>query len=1511
MTLRTRRKRNVLKLEPLNDRIVPTAGALDLTFGADGKLITDFGLGGEGVSSMALQPDGRIVVAGFYRDGSNLDFALVRYLADGSLDTSFNGDGHLTTAVGTSEDQALSVVVQPDGKIVVAGHSGITVDSDFAVVRYNADGSLDNSFDGDGKLTTPIGTSTDVAKSIALQSDGKIVVAGYSNNGNDFDIALARYNPDGSLDTSFDVDGKLTTGIGTDGDYGQGVAIQSDGKIVVGGYSNSLDGGDFALVRYNADGSLDTSLDGDGKVTTNVGASSDFAFSLALQPDFKIVLAGNSWSGSSGAFSLVRYNFDGSLDSTFDGDGKLLTEFGPNSDVAGGMALQSDGKIVVAGFAQNPTDQDVAVARYNPDGSLDSSFDGDGKLITTFGPLRDNASSVALQADGKIVIAGGMWTGSEDNIILGRYKPDGSLDRLADGTGKITTDFGFANELAVGVEVLSSGKLVAAGNVYKAGNDIDFGLAGYNSDGSLDLSFGTGGKTVTAFSNVSDAAYDMNLQSDDKILVAGLTEIVAGNQDFAIARYTPTGTLDNSFDGDGKLTIDFNSGNDSAEGVVQQSDGKIVVAGFATVGGNRDFAVARYNANGTPDSSFDGDGKVTTAIGTTDDFGEAVAVQPDGKIVVAGYISNNGSNDVALVRYNTNGSLDNSFDGDGKLIANLGDPGDVAFRIALQSDGKIVIAGFAETDNGNGRTSLVARFNPDGSLDRTFDKDGIVTNVFNSGLETAYEVRIQDDGKLVVSGLAADVFNVTDFGVARLNPDGSFDLSFGTNGRVITNFNDLGDVAGHMAFQPDGRIVVAGTTIGTNYDFAIARYRGTEHDPVPAPASYSLDEDTSLTVSTGDYYSDADNDPVTTTLLSGPAHGTLTLTPYGDFTYTPFANFSGTDSFSYLASDSFGGSASGSVTLIVKPINDNPTVNGDVASMPEDSPASAIDVLGNDSSAPDSSETLTITGVTQGASGSVAITGGGTGLTYQPNANFTGSDSFTYTIADGNGGTATATVIVAVTAVNDLPTANDDSEHVTEGSISNSIPVLANDTSAPDSGETLTIIAKTNGAHGTVVILNGGSGLIYTPDAGYIGGDSFTYTINDGTPGSNATATVNVAVQPSGGGGGGNTAPSLSSVPVSANIDEGQSLSFDASASDPDFGQVLTFSLASAPASASIDPDTGEFSWTITEADGPNTFVFNVQVSDGFAVTEKTVTVIVRELNTAPTLANVPTTTKVVRGDTLTFTATATDPDILNGVGNSLTFSLVGAPVDASINPDTGVFTWTPAESVSPRVYSFSVRIVDDGVPLKSDTRPIAITVSTAAIINGNLIIGGTAVGDKISVIPSKDLLQFKVAMNGIGLGSFAAASVNTIVARGLGGNDKITINAKITKPTVLSGGDGNDVLTGGGGRDVLLGGAGADKLVGGSGEDLLLGGATDFEFDPTGLNLIVSEWNSASIYADRVLHLTGTPGGLNGTAILSNTTVHDDGAKDVLAGGKDLDWFVASATDKFDLKLPEQRLDV
>ena len=332
-----------------------TAGALDVTFGASGKTTTNVGVGPtSGLMRVAIQPDGKMLVISGVGDGYSEQpgFYLARYLTDGTLDTSFGTAGHVATLVGDSEDFTCpyAVTIQPDGRIVLAGAS----DDDFCLIRYLADGQLDQSFGTGGIVITDFG-AVEFAFDVAVQSDGKILAAGYGGTGGN-DFALARYNVNGSLDTSFDSDGKVTTDFGGL-DYIQSVAIQSDGKIVAVGAKFS-GGFDFALARYNTNGSLDTSFDTDGKLTTDFGGgSNDTISSVAIQSDGKILVAGTASNG----FALPRYNTSGSLDTSFDTDGKLMTSFGESGAAGYGMVLLSDGRIVVAGTAYVGSSSDIVL----------------------------------------------------------------------------------------------------------------------------------------------------------------------------------------------------------------------------------------------------------------------------------------------------------------------------------------------------------------------------------------------------------------------------------------------------------------------------------------------------------------------------------------------------------------------------------------------------------------------------------------------------------------------------------------------------------------------------------------------------------------------------------------------------------------------------------------------------------------------------------------------------------------------------------------------------------------------------------------------------------------------------------------------------------------------------------------------------------------------------------------------------------------------------------------------
>jgi len=382
-------------------------GDLDQSFGTGGKVTTDFD-SFEQANALAIQADGKLVAAGNAQDPvtfRSVFFALARYNPNGTLDSSFGKSGKILADFGVPGDaRAWALAIQADGKLVVAGGAG----GDFALARYNPDGSPDSSFGTSGKVTTDFGVQ-DTARALTIQADGKLIVFGSTNTAGRVDFALARYNPDGSPDSSFGVEGKVTTDFIGGRDEASALAIQIDGKLVAAGSATDPLTGipKFALARYNADGSLDSSFGVGGKVTTDFGGIS-VASSLAIQGDGKLVVAGQAFFLS---FALARYNADGSLDSSFGVGGKVTTDFG-GSGQALALAIQADGKLVVAGGAGG----DFALARYNPDGSLDSSFGVGGKITTDFGGF-GQAFALAIQADGKLVLAGG----AGNDFALARY----------------------------------------------------------------------------------------------------------------------------------------------------------------------------------------------------------------------------------------------------------------------------------------------------------------------------------------------------------------------------------------------------------------------------------------------------------------------------------------------------------------------------------------------------------------------------------------------------------------------------------------------------------------------------------------------------------------------------------------------------------------------------------------------------------------------------------------------------------------------------------------------------------------------------------------------------------------------------------------------------------------------------------------------------------------------------------------------------------------------------------
>ena len=408
----------------------------------------------------------------------------------------------------------------------------------------------------------------------------------------DIAVHCATPAPPSGLDPTFGSAGRVSTPVGAG--KAEAVLIQSDGGIITAGRRAANGGIDFALTRHDAEGRLDTGFGVGGIVTTDLGSATDEGLDAALLGDDGFVVVGRTdGPGFNRNFGIARYHADGTLDTGFGEDGIVTTDFAGQVDQANSVAVQPDGKIVVAGLAARTgplgADNDFAIARYLGDGTLDTSFGEDGIVTTDLGTRTDIGRAVVIQpGDGGIVVAGT----TEDDVALVRYAPDGDLD----------------------------------------------------------TSFGNGGVTITDLGH-DDFANAIALTADGQILVAGHT-LGSGRLDFALARYGANGVLDQSFGTDGVVKTDIGGGDDFAEGLTVDGDDRIVVVGRATSATILDMAVARYHADGTLDTAFGDNGKLTADFHGKGEFGQDVAIQDDGKIVAAGYTANGFDTEFALMRIN-------------------------------------------------------------------------------------------------------------------------------------------------------------------------------------------------------------------------------------------------------------------------------------------------------------------------------------------------------------------------------------------------------------------------------------------------------------------------------------------------------------------------------------------------------------------------------------------------------------------------------------------------------------------------------------------------------------------------------------------------------------------------------------------------------------------------------------------------------------------------------------------
>lgn len=735
------------------------------------------------VYAVALQPDGKVVMTGkFTEPGGAGRNRTARLNTDGALDATFNSSVD-------ANGEAFAVATQPDGKILIGGSFSIVGGvARTRIARLNSDGTLDTSFD------TSIGANGTVY-AITLQPDGKILIGGpFSTVNGEARSGVARLNADGSLDTSFNAN--------AGGASMNGIVVQPDGKIVVGGTFTSIGGAPRGNVaRLNPDGSLDATFD------ANVSETNNFVIitGVAVQADGKVIVVG-SFTAVNGVArkGIARINSDGSLDAAFD------TDTGAAAPYA--VAVRPDGRIIIAGLFT--TVDGVArkyIARLNPDGNLDTTFDtsigannfvrsialhADGKTViggsfTTVGGVTRKGVARLQNSPGRIAFAAGAVnvsedagmvsvavtrTGGTDNTVTAKVtaadstavKPDDY--RFAPGATDTSFDTSIGANNSVFVSALQpDGKTIIGGLFTTVGGVARNRIARLNTDGSLDTSFNPG---TGASGSVSAIA----LQPDGKILIGGIFTTVNGAARKRIARLNTDGSVD--------LTFDTSVGASAAVyAVAVRPDGKILIGGaFTTIDNTGRNYIAQLNSNGSLDGAFN------PGTGASDNV-FAVAVQPDGKVVIGGeFATVNGVARNLVARLNSDGSLDASFD-----AGVLGT--DFVLAVTLQPDGKILIGGEFETVDGTTRNNI-ARLNPNGDVDTTFDT--------NTGADaTVRAIALQPDGKIIIGGDFTTAGGAARNRIARLDTDGSIDTAFnpgaGADNLVFA-----------VAVQADGKVIVGG-----------------------------------------------------------------------------------------------------------------------------------------------------------------------------------------------------------------------------------------------------------------------------------------------------------------------------------------------------------------------------------------------------------------------------------------------------------------------------------------------------------------------------------------------------------------------------------------------------------------------------------------------------------------------------------------------------------------------------
>jgi len=782
-------------------------GAPDPSFGNNGFISTKSSANYHSfpqiVKEGILHPDGKIsLVIG---DGSKTRISKRLYNGLPDLGFGINGSSVVVSLVLSS------AALQPDGKIVVAGTTNGT--SDFMLARYNTNGTLDQSFGNAGVVISDIGSAVDYLNAVVITTDGKIIAGGSSRvNGID-QFTLVYFTPSGIRDNSVGNNGVITTDF--DGQY-SGIAaltVQPDGKIVAAGTVGSPSGSDFGLARYNADGTPDLSFHSNGRTSSDF-APLDRVTSVILDNKGKIYVGGISLEPNyQRRFRIAKYNADGLPDLTYNkGTGTVLGSFGNSDDILTHIRLMNDGSVIAAGQSDlNGVSRDVALLHINADGTTDPNFGNNGLVLADYKNLDDESDFLLIQPDGKI-LAGGMsvnFSNFNDSwFSCFRFNADGTSDKGFGNAGIMVDFFGVSNYTYSAMFLQPDGKLTA---VSESSQDtvLKWYLSRFNANGTPDNSFSPNGRKELTYEYGTSF-----FQPDGKMLRLSYSQTNSG--DFMLIRYNTDGTPDKGFGTGGKVISDF-GGTESTGALAFQADGKIIVGGFSRNANGTDWLIVRYNANGSIDGSFGKNGIVRKDNAIEENI-QSISIGADGKIVLGGtsfvyppdfsYIHF----DLLIARLNPDGSFDAGFGNKGVVVIDRSN-NDYLGALAIQDDSKIVFSYYYSDDGNSTQQTFLERLNIDGTPDTGF---GITGKAATDGVA----LTLLADQKLLVSGNVLNNRNNYDFRLNLFTRDGQPDMSFGNNGKITASFTGLDNtlynnlVSGNALFFSGKGIDSTGTNLG-------------------------------------------------------------------------------------------------------------------------------------------------------------------------------------------------------------------------------------------------------------------------------------------------------------------------------------------------------------------------------------------------------------------------------------------------------------------------------------------------------------------------------------------------------------------------------------------------------------------------------------------------------------------------------------------------------------------------